>query len=110
MRIEANNMLRIRKDDQVIVIAGKDKGKTGKVLQVFPERQRAIVERINIVKKAQRRTQQNQTGGFVEIEAPIHMSNIMLLDKKTNKAMRFGVSVLKDGTKVRLSKKTKEAV
>lgn len=103
-------MLRIKKNDQVMVIAGKDKGKTGKVLQVLPERQRAVVERINIVKKAQRRTQQNQKGGFVEIEAPIHMSNIMLLDKKTNRPVRFGVSVLKDGTKVRLSKKTKEAV
>lgn len=103
-------MLRIKKNDQVMVIAGKDKGKTGKVLQIFPERQRAVVERINIVKKAQRRTQQNQKGGFVEIEAPIHMSNIMLLDKKANRPVRFGVSVLKDGTKVRLSKKTKEAV
>lgn len=103
-------MLRIKKNDQVMVITGKDKGKTGKVLQVLPERQRAVVERINIVKKAQRRTQQNQKGGFVEIEAPIHMSNIMLLDKKTNRPVRFGVSVLKDGTKVRLSKKTKEAV
>lgn len=103
-------MLRIKKDDQVIVIAGKDKGKTGKVLQVIPEAQRVLVERINMVKKTRRRTQTNQQGGIVEIEAPIHISNLMLVDKKTNAPTRFGVSVLKDGTKVRVSKKSEEVI
>lgn len=103
-------MLRIKKNDQVMVIAGKDKGKTGKVLQVLLEQQRAVVEHINLVKKAQRKTQQNQQGGFVNIEAPIHMSNIMLVDKKTNKPTRFGVSILKDGSRVRVSKKSKEVI
>lgn len=103
-------MLRIKKNDQVMVIAGKDKGKTGKVLQVLPEQQRAVVEHINLVKKAQRKTQQNQQGGFVNIEAPIHISNIMLVDKKTNKPTRFGVSILKDGSRVRVSKKSKEVI
>lgn len=103
-------MLRIKKDDQVKVIAGKDKGKTGKVMSVFPKQQRALVERINMVKKAQRRTQQNPQGGIVEIEAPIHISNIMLLDKKSNQATRFKVSLLKDGTKLRVAAKTGEGV
>ena len=103
-------MLDIRKDDQVVVIAGKDKGKTGKVLKVYPEEKRLIVEHINLSKKAQRPTQQNQQGGFVEIEMPIHRSNVMLVDKKTNQSTRFGVSVLKDGTKVRISKKSGEVI
>ncbi len=103
-------MLRIKKNDQVMVIAGKDKGKTGKVLQILPEQQRAVVEHINLVKKAQRKTQQNQQGGFVNIEMPIHISNIMLVDKKTNQPTRFGVSILKDGSRVRVSKKSKEVI
>ena len=103
-------MLKIKKNDQVIVIAGKDKGKTGKVLMVLHDKQRAIVEHINVVKKAQRRTQENQQGGFVEIEIPIHISNIMLIDKKSNKGTRFGASVLKDGAKVRMSRKSQEVV
>lgn len=103
-------MLDIKKDDQVVVIAGKDKGKTGRILKIFPEKRKAVVENINIVKKAVRKTQENQEGGFMEIESPIHMSNIMLLDKKTNKPTRFGVSILKDGTKVRISKKSGEVI
>nr|AMR07524.1 ribosomal protein L24 [uncultured bacterium] len=103
-------MLNIKKNDQVIVIAGKDKGKTGKVLHVMPEQERLIVEHINLAKKAQRRTQENQKGGFVDIEMPIHRSNVMLIDKKTNKPTRFGTSILKDGTKVRISKKSGDAI
>jgi len=103
-------MLRIKKNDQVIVVAGKDKGKTGKILKVLPSKNRAIVEHINMVKKAQRKTQENQKGGFVEIEMPIHLSNIMLIDKKTNKPTRFGVSVAKDGTKSRVSKKSGDVI
>ena len=92
------------------MIAGKDKGKTGKVLHVMPEQERLIVEHINLAKKAQRRTQENQKGGFVDIEMPIHRSNVMLIDKKTNKPTRFGTSILKDGTKVRISKKSGDAI
>ena len=103
-------MLHIKKNDQVIVIAGKDKGKAGKVLHVLPEQDRLIVEHINLAKKAQRRTQENQKGGFVDIEMPIHRSNVMLLDKKTNKPTRFGTSVLKDGSKVRISKQSGDVV
>ena len=103
-------MLRIKKNDKVQVVAGKDKGKTGKILKVFPETDRVVVEKINLVKKARRRTQQDQQGGIVEIEAPIHISNVMLIDKKTNKPTRFGVSILKDGSKVRISKASGEVI
>jgi len=103
-------MLSIKKNDTVVVIAGKDKGKTGRVLRIFPKTNRALVEHVNLVKKTKRKTQQDQQGGFVEIEAAIHLSNIMLVDKKLNKPTRFGISVLKDGTKVRISKKSGEVI
>ncbi|MEW5895297.1 MAG: 50S ribosomal protein L24 [Candidatus Omnitrophota bacterium] len=103
-------MLRIRKNDKVMVITGKDKGKTGKVLQVFPEIDKVLVEKINMVKKSKRKTQQDQQGGFVEIEAPLHISNILLVDKKTNQPTRFGIKTLKDGSKVRYSKKSGEVI
>jgi len=103
-------MLGIKNNDHVVVIAGKDKGKKGKILKVYPKQNRVVVEHINMVKKARRRSQQDQEGGFIEIERPIHLSNIMLLDKKTNKPTRFGTSILKDGTKVRISKKSGEVI
>lgn len=103
-------MLGIKKNDRVIVIAGKDKGKIGKVLKVFPVEQTLVVENINKVKKTRRRTQQDQQGGFLEIETPIHRSNVMLVDKKTNKPTRFGVTVLKDGSKVRICKVSGEVI
>ena len=103
-------MLRIKKDDQIIVVVGKDKGKTGKVLKVFPKQNRVRVENINVVKKAQRPTQQNQQGGMVDIEVPIHISNVMLIDKKSNKPTRLGVSILKDGSRVRVSKRSDEVI
>jgi len=98
-------MLRIKKNDIVSVIAGKDKGKRGKVIEVLPSLSRAIVENINISKKAVRRTQQNQKGGFVDLEMPIHLSNLMLFCKQCNKPVRFKVSILKDKSKVRECKK-----
>ena len=99
-------MLRIKKNDTVMVIAGKDKGKTGRVMRIFPSESRAIVENTNLVKKAKRRTQQDQKGGIIEIEAPIHLSNLMLIDKQDNTPTRFKVEIAKDGTKMRLSKKS----
>lgn len=103
-------MFRIKKDDKVIVIAGKEKGKTGKVLEIVPSTQRVFVEGINMMKKAQRRTRQDQQGGLIEREASIHISNLMLVDKKTNKPTRFGASILKDGSKVRVSKASGEVI
>lgn len=99
-------MRRIRKNDTVVITAGKDKGKTGKVIRVLPEKNAVIVEQANLVKKHQRPTQRNQTGGIVDKEAPIHISNVMLLDGKTNKGTRFGVTVSQDGQRVRVAKKS----
>ena len=103
-------MLRIKKDDQVVIIAGKDKGKTGKILQIIPESNRVLVEHINVIKKSQRKTQKNQQGGYIDLERPIHASNVMLIDKKSNKPTRIGVSILKDGTKVRIAKRSGEVI
>lgn len=103
-------MLRIKKNDIVAVMTGKDKGKRGKILEIFPDRSRALVENINLVKKARRRTQENQKGGLVEIEASISMSNLMLICKQCDKPTRFRVSVLKDGSKIRECKKCGAAI
>lgn len=102
-------MLRIRKDDKVMVITGKDKGKIGRVMRVLPAQSKVVVEKVNIMKKARRRTQQDQKGGFTDIESPLHISNVMLIDKD-NKPTRIGVSVLKDGSRVRIAKRTGETV
>ena len=80
--------MNIRKDDMVKIITGKDRGKTGRVIKVFPKKDRLIVEGLNLVKKHQRPTQENQQGGIIEKEASIHRSNVMLLHK--NKATRMG--------------------
>ena len=103
-------MFRIKKDDVVSVITGKDKGKKGKVVEVFPLLSRALVEGVNMVKKTRRRTQQNQQGGIVSIELPIHLSNLMLICKQCNKPTRFRAVILKDGTKVRECKKCGAAI
>jgi large subunit ribosomal protein L24 len=99
-------MRRIRKNDMVIIIAGKDKGKKGKVIQVIPEKNAVVVEQANIVKKHQKPTQKNPTGGINEVEAPLNMSNVMLVDGKTGKGTRFGVKEGKDGSKVRVACKS----
>ncbi|MCU0664372.1 MAG: 50S ribosomal protein L24 [Myxococcota bacterium] len=91
-------MRRIRKNDSVIIIAGKDRGKTGRVTQVLADKDKVIVEQANLVKKHQKPNQKNQTGGIVDKEAPIHISNVMLLDGKSGKGTRFRVQV-QDGKK-----------
>lgn len=103
-------MLRIKRDDKVLVISGKEKGKTGKVVRVFPKENRAVVESINVIKKAVRKSDTYPQGGYVELEKPIHMSKLMLVDSKTSKPTRIGAKVLKDGSKVRVSKKSGEVV
>lgn len=103
-------MLRIKRDDKVIVIAGKDKGKTGKVIKVITAKKQVVVENINLVKKAVKKSDQYPNGGFIDLEHPIHISNVMLADAKTNKASRFKANVLKDGSKVRISKKSGETI
>ena len=103
-------MLRIRRDDKVLVISGKEKGKTGKVVKVFPKEQRAIVEAVNVIKKSVRKSDAYPQGGFVELEKPIHLSKLMLVDSKTSKPTRISAKILKDGSKVRVSKETGEIV
>ncbi len=85
--------LKIKKNDNVIVIAGNEKGKTGKVLKVFPKKQRVIVEGVNIVKRHTRPSQKNPQGGIIKKEAPIHISNVMLIDPKTNERTRVGSKI-----------------
>lgn len=92
-----------------MVLAGKDKGKTGKVLSVLPARRRAIVEGINMVKKHQRRTREEEKGGVVEKEASINLSNLAVFCKGCNRPTKVGFDVLKDGTKTRFCRKCKEA-
>ena len=101
--------MNFKKNDKVNIIAGKDKGKSGKILEIL-KNDRVVVEGINIVKKHQKPTATNQTGGIVEREHPIHISNIMMADPKTGKSTRIGHEVNKDGKKVRISKKSNEKI
>ena len=100
----------IKKGDTVVVITGKEKGKTGKVIELSHERQRVLVERLNMVKRHQRPTQTQKQGGIIEKEASIHISNVLLYDEKAGKGTRVGHKVLKDGTKVRISRRTGETL
>lgn len=103
-------MFKIRQGDTIQVIKGKDVGKTGKVIKIFPARNKAIVEGINLAKKHKRQTRQDQPGGIVAIEAAISISNLMLLCKHCNRASRTGVKVLSDGTKSRYCKACNEVI
>ncbi|MCM8770952.1 MAG: 50S ribosomal protein L24 [Candidatus Omnitrophica bacterium] len=103
-------MFKIRRGDIVTVIKGKDKGKTGKVLKVFREKNSAIVEGINLVKKHLRRRSQEEQAGIVSIEAPVAISNLMLFCKHCNRPRRVGFTILKDGSKSRICKSCKEVI
>jgi len=101
---------RVKKDDQVIVISGKDRGKRGRVLRVDPKKQRVFVEGLNMVKRHQRPTQTasgQQAGGVIEREAPIHVSNVMLIDPKDGKPTRVGIEI-EDGRRLRIAKRSGE--
>lgn len=95
--------MRIKKGDTVIVIRGKDRGKTGKVLRVIPEKQRLIVEKVNFVKEFIRRDRsRNIQGGIMEKEAPVHVSRVMLFCSECNQGVRIKYKVLEDGGKTRV--------
>ncbi|MBE6263993.1 MAG: 50S ribosomal protein L24 [Prevotella sp.] len=103
------NKLHIKKDDTVIVLTGKDKNKTGKVLKVLVAENRAIVEGINLVSKSTKPSAKNPQGGIIKQEAPIHISNLSLIDPKSGKATR--VSIQHDGKNVkRIAKKSGEEI
>lgn len=97
----------IRKGDTVIVLSGKDRGKTGKVLSVFPDRMRVLVERVNMLKHFDRRTQQNQAGGVIEREAALHVAKLALMCPKCRKPSRRSVMVSADGTRQRVCHRCK---
>ena len=100
--------MKIKKDDNVKVIAGRDKGKTGRVLRVDRERDRVLVEGVNLVKKAMKKRRQNDQGGIIEVEAPIHASNVMIVTRN-GQTTRVGYRVEK-GEKQRIAKKTGEVL
>lgn len=99
----------IKTGDKVRVIAGKDKGKEGTVSKVLNAKNRVIVQGVNMIKKHQKASQTNPQGGIIDIEAPIHASNVMLIDPSNNEPTRLGVRV-EDGHKVRFSKKSGETI
>lgn len=95
----------IRRDDKVVVTVGKDRGKTGKVLRVYPEGGRLLASGLNFVKRAMRPTRDMPQGGIIEKESPISISNVMLYCNKCNRGVRAGIKRLPDGTKMRYCKK-----
>ncbi|MBA4789438.1 MAG: 50S ribosomal protein L24 [Pseudomonadota bacterium] len=100
---------KIKKGDKVVVLVGRDKGRTGEVIQVMPKEERALVRGVNVVKRHQRQTA-NQEGGIISKEAPIHLSNIAVADPKDGKPTRVGFEVLEDGRKVRVAKRSGEKI
>ena len=101
--------IRIKSGDTVRVIAGDHKGSEGKVVRVIRDKNKAIVEGVNTVKKHEKPSAQNPQGGIVEKEAPIHVSNLSLIDPKSGEATRVGFET-RDGAKVRIAKKSKEVI
>ena len=101
--------MHVKKGDKVMVIAGKDKEKTGVILTSFPKKDRVLVEGVNIIKKHIKPNQANPQGGIVSQEAAIHVSNVMLIDPKTGEPTRVGYKV-EDGKKVRVAKKSGEII
>lgn len=97
-------MQKIKVNDEVVILAGKDKGKTGTVEKIFGTQNKILVKGVNLVKKAVRPTQENPAGGFVEVERPVHASNLALISPKTKKATRVRIEV-RDGKKVRVAVK-----
>ncbi len=98
-------MQKLRKGDKVVVLAGRDKGRSGEIVRMMPKDDKALVRGVNMVKRHQRQTQ-TQQAGIVSKEAPIHLSNIALADPKDGKATRVGFRIEKDGKKVRVAKRS----
>ncbi len=104
-------MIAIKKNDTVKVLSGKDRGKTGRVIMVLPKKDRVLVEGVNYVKKHARQTRQDQKGGIMQKEMPIHISNLMLMCKNCNKPARVEIKITDgESTKTRICKKCKEII
>ncbi|RKD22694.1 50S ribosomal protein L24 [Ammoniphilus oxalaticus] len=102
--------LHVKTGDSVVVITGKDKGKKGRILAAFPKENRVLVEGINMVKKHSKPTPVNPQGGIITQEAPIHASNVMIVDPKSGEPTRIGHKILENGNKVRYAKKSGEVI
>lgn len=100
---------KVKKGDRVVITTGRDKGKKGEVLRVYPEESRVLVSGVNVIKKHQKQTQ-SQQGGIVSKEAPVHVSNVAHIDPKSGEPTRVGFKVLADGRKVRVAKKSGESI
>jgi large subunit ribosomal protein L24 len=105
-----NNKLHVKKDDNIIVISGKDKGKKGRIIAAYPRENRVLVEGVNMVKRHTRPNPTNQHGGIIEREAPIHVSNVMHIDPKSGKPTRVGSKTLENGKKIRIAKRSGESI
>ena len=106
----SNGFSKIKLNDQVEVIAGKDKGRVGKVIKVMTKENKVLVEKINMIKRHTKPSNVNQQGGIIEKEAPLHVSNVMLICPQCSKTARLGNKILEDGQKVRFCKKCGETV
>lgn len=102
--------MHVKKGDMVFVITGKDKGKKGRVIAAYPKKNKVLVEGINMVKKHTKPNQANPQGGIITQEAPIHVSNVMLVDPKTGKPTRVGYKILENGKKIRIAKRSGEPI
>ncbi len=102
--------MKIRKNDAVIIIAGKDEGKKGKVRRAFPGEDKVIIEGLNMIKRHSRARRATRQAGIIELEAPIHVSNVMLLCNKCGKPTRVGFRFLDDGKKVRICRSCQEVI
>ena len=102
--------MKIRKNDTVVLVAGKDKGKTGKVRRVLPREKRLLVEGANMIKRHSRAQRAARQAGIIELEAPVHISNVMLLCNKCGKPTRVGFRLLDDGKKIRICRSCQEVI
>ena len=102
--------MKIRKNDTVKILKGKDRGKTGKVLKILPVKNKAIVEGVNFLKRHSKKTQENPKGGLIQRENPINISNLAIVCTRCNKPTRTGYSILSDGAKARYCKLCKETI
>ncbi|EKF18427.1 50S ribosomal protein L24 [Nitratireductor pacificus] len=102
-------MQKIRKGDKVVVLTGKDKGRSGEVVKVMPKEDKAVVRGVNLVRRHQKQSAQTE-GGIISMEAPIHLSNLAVADPKDGKPTRVGFQVQKDGKKVRVAKRSGETI
>jgi large subunit ribosomal protein L24 len=102
--------LRIKKNDTVLIMVGREKGKRGRVISVYPSEDKLLVERVNIIKKHMKPSKKQTQGGIIEKEAPLHISNVMLLCPKCGKPTTIANTMLSDGQKARMCKRCKEVI